>query len=159
MYHFSTNELPAQNTLPVMDLTVMPATAQVYSLDSFLQRVITIVENNLSDESFDVRKLAEEIGLCRRQLHRRLRKSLNQSPRRFITTFRLRRAISLMQRSNTTIAEIAYQCGFNTPNYFCKVFRDEFGCTPSSYREKNFNYTSSFALIPANNHFKMAAGY
>lgn len=159
MYHFSTKAFPTQARFPVVDLTEISRKAQIPSRDSFLQRLITIVEKNHSDESFDVRKLAKEIGLCRRQLHRRLRKSVNQSPRRFITTYRLHRAVTLMQRRNTTIAEIAYQCGFNTPNYFCKVFRDEFGCTPSSYREKNFNYTNSFALLPVNNQFKMAAAY
>ncbi|NIV03066.1 MAG: AraC family transcriptional regulator, partial [Calditrichae bacterium] len=37
-----------------------------------------------------------------------------------------------------TVAEIAYAVGFNTPNYFAKSFRKQFGCSPSEYKSKYF---------------------
>ena len=56
-----------------------------------LKRLAAIVETHLTDESFDVGRLAAEIGLCRRQLHRKLRALIDQSPGRFIRMLRLRR--------------------------------------------------------------------
>ena len=103
--------------------------------EQLLQQVIHIVEENLPDENFGVAELARETGLCRRQLHRKLRALANQSPSRFIRTLRLQRAAALIRHSSDTFSEIAYQTGFNTPNYFCKVFRKEFGCTPKEYRQ------------------------
>ncbi len=104
--------------------------------EQFLQRLITIVEMHFENEAFGVGQLAAESGLCRRQLHRKLRALLNQSPSGFIRTRRLQRAVELIRHSRDTFAEIAYKSGFNTPNYFCKVFRQAFGCTPKEYRIK-----------------------
>jgi AraC-like DNA-binding protein len=39
----------------------------------------------------------------------------------------------LLARSNITIAEIAYQVGFTTPNYFVRSFKQKFGMLPSEY--------------------------
>ena len=100
-----------------------------------LQRMAAIVEANLSDQTFTVEKLAYESGFCRRHLHRKLQALTNQSPSRFITALRLQHAAVLIIHSSERISEIAYQSGFNTPNYFCKVFREAFGCSPKAYRE------------------------
>lgn len=101
-----------------------------------LQRITAIVEQNLADEAFGVGQLAKACGICRRQLHRKLRALTNQSPSGFIRALRLQQAAVLIRQSGFTLSEIAYQTGFNTPNYFCKVFRREIGCTPNEYRQK-----------------------
>ncbi len=111
-------------------------TAMINANERFLQRMIAIVKANMGDETFGVSQLAGEIGLCRRQLHRKLRALLNQSPTGFIRSCRLQHAAALIQNSSETFSEIAYKSGFNTPNYFCKVFREAFGCTPKAYRAK-----------------------
>ncbi len=118
---------PVSGTLPV-------SVPIVNKDEKLLQRMVAIVESNLNDETFDVGQFAAKIGLCRRQLHRKLRVLVNQSPSAFIRTLRLRRAAALIRHSNETLSEIAYKTGFNTPNYFCKVFRREFHCTPKEYR-------------------------
>ncbi len=111
-------------------------TAMINANERFLQRIIAIVKANMEDETFGVGQLAKETCLCRRQLHRKLRALLNQSPSGFIRSCRLQRAAALIRNSSETFSEIAYKSGFNTPNYFCKVFREAFGCTPKAYRAK-----------------------
>ena len=69
---------------------------------------------------------------------------IDQSPGRYICTLRLNRAVALIRsnadtpvcRATGRLAGIAYQTGFNTPSYFCNVFRRHFGCTPGEYRNK-----------------------
>jgi len=34
-----------------------------------------------------------------------------------------------------TVAEIAYEVGFNDPNYFTRCFTEEFGKAPSHFKE------------------------
>ena len=36
----------------------------------------------------------------------------------------------------TSVKEIAYQCGFEDPNYFCKVFKKEYQCSPLEFKNK-----------------------
>lgn len=111
--------------------------AQTNRATLFLQRMMIIVDQHIADESFGVGQFAREAGLCRRQLLRKLRKFANQSPSQFITDYRLRRAAALILLGNETIAEIAYQTGFNTPNYFSTTFRKHFGCSPNTYRKNS----------------------
>ena len=40
-----------------------------------------------------------------------------------------------MQDTSLTVSEIAYKVGFRDPKYFARVFKEEFGMTPSEWRE------------------------
>jgi AraC-like DNA-binding protein len=46
---------------------------------------------------------------------------------------RLQQAAQLLERSQLTVAEVAYKVGFNNPKYFARYFKDEFGMLPSLY--------------------------
>jgi len=37
----------------------------------------------------------------------------------------------LLERTDKTISEVAYEVGFTAPSYFTKCFKDEFGISPS----------------------------
>jgi len=45
----------------------------------------------------------------------------------------MKRAAQLLEKSGMSIAEIAYEVGFNNPKLFTKAFKDEFSVTPSQY--------------------------
>jgi transcriptional regulator GlxA family with amidase domain len=47
---------------------------------------------------------------------------------------RLQRAAQLLEKSNMTVAEVAYETGFNNPKYFSKYFKTEYGKLPSTYQ-------------------------
>jgi transcriptional regulator GlxA family with amidase domain len=46
----------------------------------------------------------------------------------------LQRAAQLLEKSNLTIAEVAYEVGFNDPKYFSKFFKSEFNLAPSVFQ-------------------------
>jgi transcriptional regulator GlxA family with amidase domain len=50
-----------------------------------------------------------------------------------IRTIRLQRAVQLLEKSKLSIANVAYEVGFNNAAYFAKVFKEEFGMLPSEY--------------------------
>jgi signal transduction histidine kinase/DNA-binding response OmpR family regulator/streptogramin lyase len=111
-----------------------PQQIPVTSTDErFLQRVLSLMEANLSDTSFDVEAFSKEIGLSRTHLHRKLTALTGQAPNEFIRTFRLKRAASLLRQQHGNVSEIAYAVGFSTLNYFTKCFKDLYGVTPSEY--------------------------
>jgi len=107
--------------------TVTPACAQ------FLERIMTIVDKNISESSFSVEMMADDIGMSRSQLYRKLYSISGQTPREFITSIRLKRAIQLLENDGMTISEIAYQTGFSDPAYFSNCFKKQFGQSPSEY--------------------------
>ncbi len=102
-----------------------------------MEAIKTIVESHLGDSHFTVRKLCREAGISHPQLHRKLKARTGLSPVQYIRHIRLKHARRLLlSDSSLSIADIAYDTGFSDPDYFSKVFRREFGCTPSEFREQ-----------------------
>ena len=101
--------------------------------DRFLQKAKELVENNLSNAEYTIEDFASAMALSRSQLHRKLKALVNSSGSDFINTIRMNYAVELLHRKAGTISEIAYDAGFNNPNYFAKVFRRKFGMSPSEY--------------------------
>ena len=119
------------------EILLKPGDISVNSLEEqFLNRVKRVVEEHLGDETFTVAALSREVGMSRVQLHRKLRALTDLSAREFVLFMRLQRAAELLRKNAGTVAEIAYAAGFNTPNYFAKCFRKQFGCSPSQYRQR-----------------------
>jgi signal transduction histidine kinase/DNA-binding response OmpR family regulator/streptogramin lyase len=80
--------------------------------------------------------LADQMALSERQLLRRLNVLTGLSTQQYIQEVKLQKARhQLEHKTFNTVSEIAYACGFNTPNYFAKVFRQRFGKLPSDYLE------------------------
>jgi signal transduction histidine kinase/DNA-binding response OmpR family regulator/ligand-binding sensor domain-containing protein len=101
----------------------------------FIQKVIDAIEEQLSDESFSVERLAEKVNMSYTQLHRKLKAVTDQSAAQFIRTLRLKKAMELLQNGGGTVSEIAYSVGFGSPAYFTKCFQEEFGRAPSEVRK------------------------
>lgn len=115
-------------------LSLQPSAVVVSSVDEkFLQKVMAIVEANLSNPHFDVEMFCREVGMSRVQLHRKLTALTDQSASEFIRSFRLKRAASLLEQQAGNITEIAYTVGFNSLPYFTKCFKEQLGQTPSEF--------------------------
>jgi DNA-binding response OmpR family regulator len=96
--------------------------------EQFLQKILSIIERNIANTSFDIELFSREAGMSLAQLTRKLTVLSGQAPNELIRTMRLKRAAQLLERSSGTIAEIAFRVGFNNPN-----FRDYYGVAPSEY--------------------------
>lgn len=102
--------------------------------DAFLLRIREIVEAHISDADFEMPQLERALGMSRSQIYRKVKALRDQPPTLFIRSIRLHKAKELLQSSQLTIAEIAYEVGFTTPSYFSTAFLEEFGKNPSDFR-------------------------
>ncbi|WP_040005203.1 hybrid sensor histidine kinase/response regulator transcription factor [Fibrisoma limi] len=113
---------------------ISPSDIEITSLDEkLIQRALSIVEQNMSNADFSVEELSREMGMSRVHLYKKLLALTNRTPIEFIRTVRLQRAAQLLERSQLTVAEVAYQVGFNNPKYFTKYFKQEFNTLPSAF--------------------------
>ncbi len=55
----------------------------------------------------------------------------------YLNKIRTERAKSLLEISDLSILNIAFECGFDSVSYFNRVFKQAFGMTPSEYRKSN----------------------
>ena len=102
-----------------------------------MKKILEIINNHLSDSGFTVDKLAEEIGLSRSQLHRKLIGLIGESPGDLVRKIRLNKATNLIEEKFGNISEIAREVGFSNPANFAQSFRHQFGISPSEYQQQH----------------------
>ncbi len=103
---------------------------------TFINRLRDSIRQNMGDSDFTVERLGEEVGLSRVQLYRKVKALTGQTPVDLLKKARLERARLLVEKTDKSISEIAYEVGFTAPSYFNKCFKDEFGVSPGVLRER-----------------------
>jgi DNA-binding response OmpR family regulator len=115
-------------------LTVKASEVQITSLDEkFIKSALQTVERNIANADFSVEELSKLMGMSRVLLYKKMLSLTGKSPIEFIRSIRLQRAAQLLEKSQCTVSEIAYQVGFNNPKYFAKYFKEEYQILPSAY--------------------------
>ena len=108
------------------------------SLDEkLLEKVIKITNDKMADTDFGVDELSKMIGMSSVYLNKKMSALTGKTTSEYVRTIRLKRAAQLLEKSDLTISEVAYEVGYNSPKYFSKYFKDEYGILPSEYR-KNY---------------------
>ncbi len=102
--------------------------------EKFMKRALEVVEENISNPSLSVEELSRELFMSRVALYKKLLQLSGKTPIEFIRSIRLKRAGQLLEKSKLTVAEIAYEVGFNNPKYFSRFFKIEFNMLPSAYQ-------------------------
>ena len=95
-----------------------------------------MVEAHLADFDFTVEQLCKYIFMSHSQLHRKLEALTGCNPNQFIRTIRLNKAKELLKIPGNSVTSIAFECGYNDPAYFSRVFKQENSVTPQEWRIK-----------------------
>ena len=115
-------------------IEVNPAEVTITSVDEkFLKQALDVVEKNMDEPEFSVEDFSSEMFMNRVTLYRKILSITGKTPIEFIRSIRLKRAAQLLEKSGLSIAEIAYEVGFNNPKNFTKAFKEEFRILPSQY--------------------------
>lgn len=105
-----------------------------YLDQQFLDRVMTVIDEHISEEEFSIEEFGKDVGMSRSQMHRKLKALTGKSTSLYLRTVRLAKAKQLIEEKKATISEISYQVGFSSPAYFSRCFKEEFGYTPSEVK-------------------------
>lgn len=113
-------------------LTLTPSQIKIESADDvFLKKVAEAVERQMADPAFGLESFAVAVGMSKMQLYRKLTALTGYGPNEFIRHFRLQRANDLLKANSGSVAQIAYQVGFQNLSYFSKMFKQKFDRSPS----------------------------
>ena len=102
-----------------------------------MEKIMKAVNDRLDDDTFNVEALAEEVGLSRVQLHRRVKELTGITVGEFIRNIRLKQAAKLLAKGDITVAQVTYAVGFANPTHFSAAFKKHYGVTPSEYIQKH----------------------
>lgn len=100
----------------------------------FMDRVKNLMEENLSNPSFNVNTLVDELHMSRSTLYRKMRVITDIPVNDYIKQYRLNKAAKLIAEKSWPIAEVASMVGFNSLSYFSRCFHAQFGVSPKDYK-------------------------
>ncbi len=99
----------------------------------FLQTMMQIIEANLEDSEFDVEKICRTMGIGRTILYDKVNALTGKSVGEFIRKMRLQTAAKILVTENLPVNLVMDRVGIQSPSYFSRAFKKEFGKTPSQY--------------------------
>ncbi|MCC6283244.1 MAG: response regulator [Saprospiraceae bacterium] len=102
----------------------------------FLRLAWASIDAHLTDESYDIGRLCQDLTMSRTNLHRKLTALSGQSASHFIRSRRLTHAVQLLETTDLTMAEISFRTGFSDPTWFSRCFGEAFGQTPGAWRKR-----------------------
>jgi AraC-like DNA-binding protein len=86
--------------------------------------------------AWTLEELAREAGTSRSVLAERFQHLVGSSPMQYLTQWRMLLAANLLCRSNTSLARIAEDVGYQTDTAFSRAFRREYGAPPAAWRKR-----------------------
>ena len=111
-------------------------TSEKAPINPFLEKFYQVLEENYQDNKFNVEAFAQLMYISRMQLFKKTKALINQSPSAIIKNFRIEKSQALLKQADLSIADIAYQCGFSSPEYFSTVYKEIHQISPSKHRSE-----------------------
>ncbi|NBA88218.1 helix-turn-helix domain-containing protein [Emticicia sp. CRIBPO] len=107
-----------------------PANVLNANLSKFIEFKL-VVETHLMEQP-SIHTIAEKLALTTNSLYRIVKEYSGVSPKNFFTGRLMVEAQRKLHYSNLSVKELAYELGFNDPDYFSKLFKK---CTGKSVTE------------------------
>jgi len=125
-----------QNIRKLVESTVelKPDEVKVTPKDKiFIENVIRLIDENISDPEFNVEKLVGKLFISRTLFYKKLKSITGLQPIELLRMLRLKKAAQLIETGEYNITEVAYMVGYNDIRYFSTSFKKQFGISPSQY--------------------------
>lgn len=112
----------------------VPAAADEHRGIFKLGTILGFLEKHYA-ENISMELLARRASVSRATLYRMFRRATGGSPLEYLLRLRLRHASALLLNTTLPVGEIALRTGFSDSNYFSRLFRRRFRCSPREFRE------------------------
>ena len=118
----------------VVYLSRLYSNVEYHADDSLMMiaKAVSYVEKKFT-EKISLQYLANLANLSISHFCKVFNKAYGVSPGQYIINLRLQKACSLL-KNKCTVAEAAYQCGFNDSNYFTRLFKKNTGKPPRAFK-------------------------
>ena len=103
--------------------------------DALMERIMRSVNAHMSEPNYNVDTLAEDVGISRAQLHRKMKEMTGISSGKFLRNLRMEQAARLLRESKVNVSQVAYKVGYADLAHFSTAFKSHFGQSPSEYAE------------------------
>ena len=87
-------------------------------------------------QKITVETISRYLGISRKYLHQVFKSTINKSPKEYIVAYRMEKAGALIEAGAFSVAEISRSVGYPDMFHFSKMFKKEYGVSPSKYKKK-----------------------
>lgn len=105
--------------------------------EKLLQRIMSTINSRLQDSDLSVDMIADEVGISRVHLYRKMKGLTGQTPHDVISSIRMKRAATLLANQSMNVTEVMYACGFSSSASFSNLFKKFYGMTPRDYMREH----------------------
>ena len=105
--------------------------------EELIKKVMTWLEENVSDAEVTVEQLAQYVGMGRTSMYNKIKGLTGKSPVELIQDFRMEKATYYLKSGQYSVSETSYKVGFSDPGYFSRSFKKHFGMSPADYMKQN----------------------
>lgn len=100
-----------------------------------MKKILSFIHENYN-KSININEMAKSAAISRTECFRCFHAILKKSPSEYLTEYRLSMASMLLATTERSLSDISTSCGFNSPSYFGKLFREQCGLSPKKYRKQ-----------------------
>lgn len=104
--------------------------------EEFMAHVTRIIEENVSEDNFNVETMCDLLCMSRSTLLRKIKTIFNLSPIELIREIKLKKAAELIREGNHLISDVCFLVGITSPSYFSKLFYKQFGISPKDFEKQ-----------------------
>lgn len=97
--------------------------------------LLRFIATEYANPDLSLEKTITALGINRTKINEILKQELELTFTAYLNKLRLTEAARLLsEKENANVAEIAYSVGYNNVTYFNKLFKNEYGCTPKTFK-------------------------
>lgn len=101
---------------------------------SYIKAALSYIQEHYKEKIY-IRDLAAQAGLNEQYFCRLFRKVIRMSPVEYMNNYRMRKAIALLEQTELSVTDVAYECGFHDMGGFIREFKRMTETTPLQYRK------------------------
>ena len=101
--------------------------------NEFVEKTISIIEDNMQSEQINVTFLAEQVHMSYSSFSRKMKALTGMTVNELVRKIKMQHAEQLLLSRKYTVSEVVFLVGYNSMAYFREAFKSEFGVLPSNY--------------------------
>jgi AraC-like DNA-binding protein len=101
--------------------------------DRFVGRALALI-HDAPAAPWTVEELGQKVGLSRSAFHERFAEIVGQSPMQYLANWRMQVGAGLLRNTNSPVASVAQEVGYDSEAAFSKAFKRLVGSTPGAWR-------------------------
>lgn len=104
--------------------------------DEFMNRIHTVIMDNMSDQDLNINTLTTMLNTSKSSLYRKIKSNTGLNINEYIRLCRLKKAAEMLSSQKYRVNEVGYLVGFSSPSYFATCFQKQFNISPSAFVKK-----------------------